>query len=97
MRDVPQFREAMLADPEVKSKHNTEDRVALKGATLYVRGGKAARNYRRLSLDASLYDELDGFDEDIEKEGSAVYLGDGRLDQSHHASSRDRCRGRHHG
>ncbi len=82
MRDVPAFREAMLADPETKSKHNTEDRVAFRGALLYVRGGKAARNYARLSLDCALYDELDRFDQSIEGAGSAVYLGDGRLTQS---------------
>ena len=79
LRDVKPLRAAMLADPEVKSKFNTEDRVGFQGATMYVRGGKAARNYRRLTLDFVLYDELDGFDQDIEGEGAATSLGDTRL------------------
>lgn len=81
-RDVPAVRRAMLCDPEVKSKHNTEDRTAFQGATAYYRGGKAARNYRRLTLDWAFYDELSGFDSDIEGEGSATSLGDVRLTAS---------------
>ena len=83
LRDVPALRDRMIAsDPEKKSKHNTEDRIAFDGALLYVRGGKSARNYRRLTLDFAIYDELSGFEPDIDKEGSATALGDVRLTAS---------------
>lgn len=86
-RDVPVVRAAMLADPEVKSKHNTEDRVGFHGATMYIRGGKSGRNYRRLTLDWAFYDELSAFDADIDGEGSATSLGDVRLAASPHRKS----------
>ena len=83
LRDVAPFRAKMLAgDPEKKSKHNTEDRIAFEGAILYVRGGKSARNYRRLTLDFAVYDELSAFEADIDGEGSATALGDVRLTAS---------------
>ena len=82
MRDVPTFKAAMLSDPEKRSKHNTEDRIGFTGATWYMRGGKAARNYRRITLDVALYDELAGFDPDIEGEGWAPSIGDVRLTAS---------------
>lgn len=88
LRDVVPWREAMVAkNPDMKSKHNTEDRVAFQGATLYIRGGKSARSYRRLTLDFVEYDELDGFDHDIEREGAPTALGDNRLAQSPYPKS----------
>jgi phage terminase large subunit GpA-like protein len=47
---------------------------------LHLRGGKAAKNYRRITVDCVYYDETDGFDRDIEKEGSAFRLGDKRIE-----------------
>lgn len=54
---------------EKKSKHNTLALKQFTGASLHLRGGKAAKNYRRLTVDVAMVDELDGFDMDIEKEG----------------------------
>lgn len=87
MRDVPVFARAMLANPEKKSAHNTNSRVSLKGATLYIRGAKARRSFRRISLDVSVYDELSAMDRSIEGAGTATWLGDGRLDQSPYPKS----------
>lgn len=63
-----------------KSKYNTLSKKVFLGSTLDIRGGKAAKNYRRLSKDVAYFDELDGFDRDIENEGDAVTLGDKRLE-----------------
>ena len=82
LRDVPAFRDAALTDPSVKSKHHTLDRIAFQGALLYVRGGKAARSYARLSLDNAVRDEVDRFDHSIEGAGSSADLAGGRVMQS---------------
>lgn len=53
-----------------KSKDNTLKVKRFLGCLLHLRGGKAAKNYRRLTVDTVILDELDGFDPDVEKEGS---------------------------
>ena len=66
-----------------KHKNNTlEDKVFTNGKTLMVRGGTAAANYREISTDDVIYDELAGFDESIEREGNATSLGDTRTELS---------------
>ena len=47
---------------------------------LHIKGGKAAKNYRRLSVDVAILDELDAFDGDIEKEGDPVTLAAKRIE-----------------
>ncbi|AMR66749.1 phage terminase large subunit family protein [Aquipseudomonas alcaligenes] len=79
IRDVPVIKE--LA-PWFGKKHrdNTlEQKVFSNRKSLWIRGGKASRNYRELSADEAVYDELSNFDQDIEGEGDAVTLGDKRL------------------
>ena len=83
LRDVSPLREAMLArDPEQKSKHNTEDRIAFDGAILYVRGAKAAKNFRRLTLDFAMLDEYSAWQPDIDGEGAGDSLAAVRLTAS---------------
>jgi len=62
-----------------KSKHNTLALKQFVGASLHLRGGKAAKNYRRLSVDVAALDELDGFDHSIEREGPPVQLAQRRV------------------
>jgi len=82
IRDVPVVKGALKCDPEKKSKDNTLSKKVFKGSTLDIKGGKAARNYRRMTKDVAYYDELDGFDPDVEKEGAPPVLGDKRLETS---------------
>jgi phage terminase large subunit GpA-like protein len=82
LRDVPVLGEKLKCQVGKKSKYNTLDKKVFLGATLDIKGGKSARNYRRMTKDVGIYDELSGFDNDIDGEGSAVELGDGRLDQA---------------
>lgn len=67
----------------IKDKNNT---IGVKTFTnqqvLHLLGGKAAKNYREISVDLAIYDELSKFDRDIEKEGSPTFLGDKRIEGS---------------
>ena len=66
-----------------KHKNNTiNSKVFETQNQIYLRGGKAAKNYREISVDVAIYDELSKFDNDVEKEGSPLYLGDKRLEGS---------------
>lgn len=79
LRDVPAVQ-SVFPHYNAKSKYNTLSKKVFRGSTLDVRGGKAAKNYRRLSKDVVIFDELDGFDYDIEGEGDPVTLGDKRAE-----------------
>jgi phage terminase large subunit GpA-like protein len=79
--------EPMLRD--VKALHPvmppgaTKDTIKLKtfiGAVWHLLGGKAARAYRRITLDDALLDEIDGFDLMIEKSSDPFTLAAGRLE-----------------
>lgn len=63
-----------------RSKDNTLKQKTFLGSKCHIRGGKAAKNYRRLTCDVVYLDELDGFDRDIEKEGSPTRLSGKRLE-----------------
>lgn len=82
IRDVPSVRKLLRGDADKKGKDNTKHRKAFLGSVLDIKGGKAARNFRRLTKDVAYYDELDGFDDDIEGEGSPTSLGDVRITNS---------------
>lgn len=82
LRDVEVLGSKLKCDVDAKSKYNTLEKKAFRGATLDVKGGKSARNFRRMTKDMAIYDETDGFDIDIDNEGSCFELGDGRLDQA---------------
>jgi phage terminase large subunit GpA-like protein len=68
LRDVKIMRKVF---PRVlaKSKANTLQQKKFLGSLLKMRGGNAAGNYRRLTLAKAKADELDGFDQSIEKAG----------------------------
>lgn len=82
LRDVAIVREQLRCDPETKSPYNTHEKKAFKGCILDIKGGKSGRNYRRMTKDLVMYDELDGFAKDIDGEGSPTSLGDKRTDAS---------------
>jgi terminase, large subunit len=79
LRDVKCMRRVF---PKInrKSKDNTMKKKRFIGCLLHLRGGKAAKNFRRITVDNVYYDETDGFDRDIEKEGSPFKLGDKRIE-----------------
>ena len=73
LRDVGCMREVM---PKAVQRHkdNTLQLKRFIGSVLFVRGGKAAKNYRRISVDVAMIDEADAFDRDIEREGDPFKL-----------------------
>jgi len=82
LRDVPAVGELLKCAVGAKSKHNTNKKKAFHGSTLDIKGGKSGRNYRRMTKDAAFYDETDGFDADVDGEGSPFELGDTRIQTS---------------
>jgi len=82
IRDVPVVK---ALSPWIGKKHRDNTLEAKRfsnGKQLWVLGGTAARNYREKSVDVVYYDELAGFDHDIEKEGDPLTLGDKRIEGS---------------
>ena len=60
-----------------------EDTLKLKqflGSVLHTLGGKAARAYRRITVAVAMLDEIDGFDERIEKSVDPITAARGRLE-----------------
>ena len=87
IRDVPVVRCELKGDIEKQGKHNTAEKKKFHGCTLDIKGGKAGRNYRRMTKDVVYYDELDGFVNDVDGEGSPVSLGDTRITTSSYPKS----------
>lgn len=82
IRDIPVW---LAIAPWYGRKHRDstlDTKRFANGKQLWVRGGKAAKNYREVSADEANYDELAAFDDNIEKEGSATFLGDKRTEGS---------------
>lgn len=79
LRDVKVMRKAFPAHMS-RHKDNTLQQKKFMGCMLHTRGGKAARSYRRISVDNALLDELDAFDSDVEKEGDPVTLAAKRIE-----------------
>lgn len=79
LRDVKAMR-AVFPAYLARHKDNTLQQKKFIGSVLRVRGGKAAKNYRRISIDVGYLDELDAFDRDIEKEGAPDSLALKRLE-----------------
>ena len=78
----PMLRDVRAFDP-VKLASAGEDTLKLKqfvGSVWHLLGGKAARAYRRITVAVVLLDELDGFDQQIEKSSDPVTLARGRLE-----------------
>lgn len=63
-----------------RHKDNTLRQKKFLGSVLRVLGGKAAKNYRRISIDTAYLDELDAFDRDVEKEGDPPTLAGKRVE-----------------
>lgn len=73
IRDVPAWQ-AAFPDWNKKSKLNTLEVKGHLGATAWFKGGTSAKNFRRISPDVAMLDEIDAFNADIDGEGDAVSL-----------------------
>jgi phage terminase large subunit GpA-like protein len=81
IRDCPIMRDVFPGFLS-RDRRNTLHTKIFLGSMLHIRGGKAAGNYRRLTVDNVYMDELDGFDTDIESEGAPDKLARKRLEGS---------------
>ena len=81
IRDVKAVQDAF---PWYDKKHskNTLAQKQFISSMLFLRGGKSAKNFRRISVDTALLDELAAFDSDIDGEGSPVKLAQKRTEGS---------------
>jgi phage terminase large subunit GpA-like protein len=79
LRDVPAVQ-AVFPGFSQRNKANTLRQKIFLGSILHLRGGKAAKNYRRLSVSVAAIDEVDAFDADVESEGSPVALARKRVE-----------------
>jgi len=78
LRDVPIMEEVFPVYMQ-RHKDNTLDKKTFLGSVLNILGGKAAKNYRRITIDIGYLDELDAFDQDVEREGSPPKLAGKRI------------------
>lgn len=79
LRDVPVMQKVFPAYLR-RHKDNTLQQKNFLGSILHLRGGKAAKNYRRISVDVVYIDEIDAFDRDIENEGDPFTLAAKRVE-----------------
>lgn len=79
LRDVKPIKDIFPA-LEKKHQHNTNSYKKFLGCVAYIKGGSSARNYRRISVDVAILDEVDGFDKDINQEGSPSKLAKKRTE-----------------
>lgn len=79
LRDVKVMQRVF---PQYLARHkdNTLQQKRFLGSMLHLRGGKAAKNYRRISVDVAYVDEADAFDNDVEKEGDPITLAAKRIE-----------------
>jgi terminase, large subunit len=79
LRDVPAMLSVFPAFLR-RDKDNTLQAKKFLGSILHLKGGKAAKNYRRISVDTGYLDEYDAFDANIEKEGDPGTLAAKRVE-----------------
>lgn len=79
----PAFAEMPAIKAASAATRANQDTIKLKrfrGAALHLQGAKAARAFRRLTLDDAILDEVDGMDRQVEKSSDPVTLARGRLE-----------------
>lgn len=79
LRDVAVMESAFPAFLR-RDKDNTLQQKKFLGSMLHLKGGKAAKNYRRISIDVGYLDEYDAFDGNVEKEGDPGTLASKRVE-----------------
>ena len=79
VRDVA-VMESVFPAYLARHKDNTLQAKKFLGSICHLKGGKAAKNYRRISVDVGYLDEYDAFDANIEKEGDPGTLAAKRVE-----------------
>ena len=79
LRDV-KVMQSVFPSYLARHKDNTLQAKKFLGSIAHMKGGKAAKNYRRISADTAYLDEYDAFDANIEKEGDPGTLAGKRVE-----------------
>jgi phage terminase large subunit GpA-like protein len=79
LRDVRVYKPVFPALGK-KHPHNTNAFKKFTGSVLYLKGGTSARNFRRISVDVAIIDEVSSFDSDVDGEGSPRKLAKKRTE-----------------
>lgn len=79
LRDV-KVMESVFPAYLARHKDNTLQAKKFLGSICHLKGGKAAKNFRRISVDTGYLDEYDAFDPNIEKEGDPGMLAAKRVE-----------------
>jgi len=79
LRDVQALRDE-FPDFNRKNKFNTLNFKKFRHAALYLKGGKSAGNFRRMTLQSAKLDEFDGFDQKVEGSADPFTLAYKRLE-----------------
>lgn len=79
LRDVAAMKEVMPSRGMGRHRDNTLTQKKFAGCLLHILGGGSAKNYRSISVDVGVFDELSAFEQDIEGEGSPFSLGAKRV------------------
>lgn len=79
LRDIPVMR-GILPSFLARHKDNTLQQKKFIGSMLHCKGAKAAKNFRRISIDVGYLDESDACDRDVEHEGDPGALIAKRLE-----------------
>lgn len=79
LRDVAAMQKVFPAYL-ARHKDNTLQAKKFLGSICHLKGGKAAKNYRRISIDTGYLDEYDAFDANVEKEGDPGTLAGKRVE-----------------
>ena len=80
IRDVKSLLDLFPWYDKKHKNNNIEQKSFSNRKELYLLGGKAAKNYREISVDVAILDELSKFDNDVESEGSPLMLSDKRTE-----------------
>lgn len=75
IRDVPALA-ALSDESDNRKRDDTLTTKRLGKKMLHILGGKAPTRFRQITSDLVVYDELDGFDQEIGDEGDPLRLGD---------------------
>lgn len=75
---------ALRAARRLSKTQDTLKYKTFRGAVMHLLGGKAANAYRRITVTEAKLDELDAFDQQIEKSGDPFSLAFGRLEGASH-------------
>ncbi len=79
---VKVFRDALKGSHDKRNPDRTIDQINLNGSLIYFNGAKSSSNFRQITVDCVIGDEVDAFEAEVGGEGDVIELMEGRNEQS---------------